>query len=232
MLQNLFAGGALVALWIVPVLREIAGLFLVVFIAKNSKARNFDNSFLWALFALLSPVFAIIGYFIKVKLSEDKTESQLNDKDKIKKSRKFFVISFIIYALAFIVLIVSVVVSVGAGAIGIANDKIELFPPYYDSESNVHKDYETISIYDKDGNEYYLDEISVGGNANSYYDQNGKEYNLAHCYISQDGYFYYDENDELEDTHESTWYYSKHWKDKNGTLYAHIDNGVFLGRGR
>ena len=227
MLQNLFAGGALVALWIVPVLREIGALFLAIFIVKNSKARNFDNSFLWALFALLSPVFAIIGYFIKVKLSENKTEAQLNDKDSIKKSRKFFVISFIIYAVAFIVLIASVVISIVSGAIGLAKNEIELFPTYYDSEGNVHEYYETISIYDKDGNEYHLDEITDGWNCNSYYDENGKEYLLEHSYISQDGYFYYDENDELEDTHETVWYYGKHWKDKNGILYAHIDDGVY-----
>ncbi len=227
MFENLFVGGAFTALKIVPLLRGIAGSFLAVYIFKNSKARNFDNSFLWALFALVSPAFAVIGYFIKVKLYEDKTEAQLYDKDKIKKSKKFFVISFIIYALALIVLFGSVVVSISAGAIGIAKDEIELFPSYYDSEGNVHEDYETIPIYDKEGNEYHLDEITDGWNTNSYYDQNGKEYLLDYCYISQDGYFYYDENDELEDTHESTWYYSKHWKDKNGVLYAHIDDGVF-----
>ena len=227
MLQNIFAGGVLVALRIVPLLREIAGLFLAIFIVKNSKARNFDNSFLWALFALLSPVLAVLGYYIKVKLSEGKVEVQLNDKDKIKKSKKFFIISFIIYALAFIVLIGSVVVSIGAGAIGLAKNEIEPFPTYYDSEGNIHEEYETIPIYDKDGNEYHLGDITDGWNMNSYYDQNGKEYLLSHCYVSQYGYFYYDENDELEDTHESTYYYGKHWKDKNGVLYAHIDDGVF-----
>ena len=227
MLQNLFEGGALVALWIVPVLRVIAGTFLAIYIVKNSKARNFDNSFFWTLFALVSPVFAIICYFIKVKLSEDKTEAQLNDKEKLKHSKKYFAISFIIYAVAFIVLIVSVVISIGAGAVGFAKGEIEVFPTYYDSQGNVHEEYETIPIYDKAGNEYHLDEITDGWNMNSYYDKNGKEYLLEHCYISQDGYFYYDEDDELEDTHESSWYYGKHWKDENGILYAHIDDGVF-----
>ncbi len=54
-----------------------------------------------------------------------------------------------------------------------------------------------------------------------------KKYLLEHCYVSQDGYFYYDENDELIDTKEAFYYYDKHWTDENGTLYAHIDNGVY-----
>ena len=225
MIENIFTGSVLTALWIVPVLRELAGIFLAIYIAKNCSARSFNNKLLWAFFALVSPAFAIIAYFVKVKLSEDKPEAQLADKSKLKASKKYFAISFVIYTLAFILIIVSTVLSVGSGIAGIANGDLD-FPTYYDSEGVEHEDYESIPVFDREGNEYHLDEVSVGFNANSYYDKDGNEYDLENCYISKDGYFYYDKNGELEDTHESNWYYSKHWKDKNGMLYAHIDEGV------
>lgn len=223
MIENVFAGSGVAAIWGVPALRQIAGVFLAVFLYKNCKARNYDKKWLWALFAMVSPVLSVAGFIIKTKISEDFGV----DKDEQRSAKKYAIISVIIYVLALIIMVASVIVFAVSGVIGVANDSIELLPHYYDSNGVEHEDYRTIPIYDKDGNEYHLDEVSDGWNCDSYYDEAGNEYSLDHCYISQDGYFYYDENDELIDTKEAFYYYDKHWKDESGNLYAHIDNGVY-----
>lgn len=65
---------------------------------------------------------------------------------------------------------------------------------YYDRYGKEHSSYETLPLYDSDGNTYTL----VTQSKNSYYkDKDGNKYPSRHCFVDKQSNFIYDKNGEI-----------------------------------
>lgn len=65
---------------------------------------------------------------------------------------------------------------------------------YYDRYGKEHSSYETLPLYDSDGNAYTL----VSQSKNSYYkDKDGNKYPSRHCFVDKQSNFIYDKNGEI-----------------------------------
>lgn len=65
---------------------------------------------------------------------------------------------------------------------------------YYDRYGKEHSSYETLPLYDSDGNAYTL----VTQSKNSYYkDKDGNKYPSRHCFVDKQSNFIYDKNGEI-----------------------------------
>lgn len=65
---------------------------------------------------------------------------------------------------------------------------------YYDRYGKEHSSYETLPLYDSDGNAYTL----VSQSKNSYYkDKGGNKYPSRHCFVDKQSNFIYDKNGEI-----------------------------------
>ncbi len=65
---------------------------------------------------------------------------------------------------------------------------------YYDRYGKEHSSYETLPLYDSDGNAYTF----VSQSKNSYYkDKNGNKYPSSRCFVDKHSNFIYDKNGEI-----------------------------------
>ena len=66
---------------------------------------------------------------------------------------------------------------------------------YYDRYGKEHSSYETLPLYDSDGNIYTF----VSQSKNSYYkDENGNKYPSRRCFVDKQSNFIYDKNGEIK----------------------------------
>lgn len=230
---TIYASGKIVSLILVPVLRELAAILLAFAISKDCKARDNGSGALWGIFTLIAPIFSGFVYLIYSRFLVKRMPKSLEDKKKVRSSRRLTVAAVMIYILSFIIAVVAFI-TIFASEIamhssddyqGVISSLLEE-EEYYDRNGIRYDSGEDVLIYDINGNEYHYAESPNGFNYYTYFDENDNEYDIEYCYISKDGYFYYDENDSLEDTGE-WYYYDKHFFDKEGNEYAHIDEYVF-----
>lgn len=233
LLEYIYASGRIMYLILVPVLREISAVFLAIAISKDCKARDNGSGALWGLFTLITPALSGIIYFIYSRLIVKRDAKTNDDKKKIKASYKLTITAVLIYILSLIFAVTAIITSFASEIAVLSDDdntekeySLSFADEYYDRNGVRYDSGEEVIIYDRNGNSYHYAESPNGFNYYTYFDENGNEYDISYCYISKDGYFYYDSNNLLEGS-DDLWYYDKHFYDKEGNEYAHIDDYVF-----
>lgn len=224
LIETVFATGSIGWIFLVPILRAAASIFLALAVSRDSKARSNGSSALWGLAILLMPMLFGIIYFIYSRfLCEAKPDTPV-DKKYAKQSKRLCILAVFTYFVMAAVLVVSIILLVSSGIAGIESG--DLIPHYYDMNGVEYEEPSQVPLYDREGNVYTVAESENGINYYPYFDRNGVEYDLDKTYISEDGYFYYDENNELQAMNE-LYYYDKHYYDDEGNLYAKIDDYAY-----
>lgn len=219
-LEAIYSAGFIGNVIAVPVLREIAAIFLAFAISKDCKARDNGSSVLWGIFTLISPLIAGVVYGIYSRFFSDRKAETDVDKKRAKSSVRLCILAVFTYIMSFIMLIISVIAITSAGLAGQQTDDFDMFIRYYDRNQIEYSSLEEVPLFDKENNMYHIDNSSffiVG----SYYDDNGTEYDYDNSYISEDGYFYYDESKSLKENDDGYFY------DADGRKYALIDDWIY-----
>lgn len=217
---------------LVPMLRELAGVLLAIAISKDCKARDNGSGALWGIFTLISPAFAGIIYCIYSRFLAKRDVKTDRDKKKIKTSKRLTIGSVLVYIIALVIAVITIITSAASGiASSIENEETDInslmYDEYYDMNGVKYDEGEQVILYDKEGNAYHIAESPNGWNYYPYFDEKGNEYSLDQCYISKDGYFYYDKNNELTDS-EELYLYDKTFYDKEGNEYKSIGIYTFF----
>lgn len=114
---------SVIRLILVPVFRELAGVLLAVAISKDCKARDNGSGALWGIFTLISPAFSGIIYLIYSRFLVKREAKTDRDKKKIRTSRKLTVWAVLVYIVALIIAVITIITSTASGiASSIMND--------------------------------------------------------------------------------------------------------------
>lgn len=112
-----------IRLILVPVLRELAGVLLAVAISKDCKARDNGSGALWGIFTLICPALAGIIYCIYSRFLIQREAKTDRDKKKIRTSRRLTVWAVLVYIVALVIAVVTIITSAASGiASSIKND--------------------------------------------------------------------------------------------------------------
>ncbi|MCM1115553.1 MAG: hypothetical protein NC397_08675 [Clostridium sp.] len=233
LVESIYMSGRIVYVILVPVFRELSAVLLAFAISKDCKARDNGSGALWGLFTLITPVLSGIIYFIYSRLLVKRKAKTPDDNKKIKSSYRLTAAAILMYIISLVIAVTAIVTTLASGTALLSDEEnignnLEnlLEAEYYDRNGIRYDSGEAVILYDKDGNKYHYAESPNGFNYFTYFDDNGNEYDIEYCYISKDGYFYYDESNALEDS-DDLWYYDKHFYDRDGNEYAHIDDYAY-----
>lgn len=114
---------SVIRLILVPVFRELAGVLLAVAISKDCKARDNGSGALWGIFTLICPALAGIIYCIYSRFLVKREAKTDRDKKKIRTSRKLTVWAVLVYIVALIIAVITIITSTASGiASSIMND--------------------------------------------------------------------------------------------------------------
>lgn len=220
-LEAIYSAGFLGNVIAVPVLRELAAVFLAVAISKDCRAKSNGSGALWGLFTLITPLIAGIVYFVYSRFFSDRIAQSTKEKRQAKSASRWCVLSVFTYILSIVMLIVSVVTITSAGLAGQRNGEFDFYIRYYDKNQIEYDDLNDVPLYDENGNAYRMDKASSGIFSTSYYDNQGNEYSYENCFISEEGWFYYDNSHMLTEKDDGYFY------DSDGNKYAFIDDWVY-----
>lgn len=231
----IFASSRIIYMILVPIIRELAGVLLAVAISKDCKARDNGSGVLWGLFTLLTPALAGIIYCVYSRFLTKRKGKTEKDRKQIKKSRKLTVWAILVYIIAIILAVVCLITTAASGIASIVADdgtniNSFMYDEYYDMNGVKYEEAEKVVLYDKQGNQYHIEEDPDGWNYYPYYDENGNKYDLEKCFISSDGYFYYDKDDSLvADEHDLFDYYCEFvYRDNQGNEYRTVGDYAFF----
>ncbi len=114
-ITSIFLSGRVAYGVAVPVIREIAAVLLAISIAKDCKARDNGSSGLWALFTLISPLFAGIVYFIYSRIAVKRDVRSPEYMLMLRQSKKLFIWAAVVYIISLCVALAAIITMVASG---------------------------------------------------------------------------------------------------------------------
>ncbi len=108
-LSAISISGRLATMVFVPLLRQIAAVFLAVAIAKDCKARDNGSSLYWAIFTLLFPIFSGFVYLAYSRFFTHRQGKTEKDLKNIKTAKRLTACSIFTYFIALVMAIVALI---------------------------------------------------------------------------------------------------------------------------